>query len=39
MVAFEAMLEYCIDLLSVGDLLSCEGINLLLVARIGKHMV
>jgi hypothetical protein len=39
MVALEAMLECCVNSLSVCNLLSCEGINLVLVATIGKHMV
>ena len=39
MVVLEAMLECCIDYLSVHDLLGSEGINLILVATIGKHMV
>ncbi len=39
MVALEAMLDCCINPLSVCDLLGSEGINLLLFGMIGKHMV
>ena len=39
MVALEAMLDCCIDPLSIWDLLGSEGINLLLIGTICKHMV
>jgi hypothetical protein len=39
MVALEAMLDCCINPLSVCDLLGSEGITFLLFAAIGKHMV
>ena len=39
MVVLKAMLECCINSLSVCNLLGSEGINLVLIAAIGKHMV
>jgi hypothetical protein len=39
MVALEAMLDCCINPLSVCNLLGSEGIHFLLFAAIGKHMV
>jgi hypothetical protein len=39
MVALEAMLECCIRFLSICDLLRDEGIDFLLIAAIGKHII
>jgi hypothetical protein len=39
MVVIEAMLECCIDSLSICDLLGSEGINLVLIARISKDII
>ena len=39
MVVLETMLECCINSLSICDLLGSEGINFVLIAMIGKHMV